>query len=55
MIEKQKEQKQLLNGCSNAVDYIANRLNWDQIARENALKNCPALVKCNMLKVRKSI
>ena len=51
MIKRQEKQKELLDGCSNAIDYIGKRLNWDEKTKENALKSCPALAKCNMSKV----
>lgn len=51
MIERQDKQKELLDGCNNSIDYVAMRLNWDENAKEKALKNCPALEKCNMSKV----
>lgn len=51
MIKRQGEQKEVLDGCDNAVDYIAKRLNWDRRAKESALKSCPSIAKCNVAKV----
>lgn len=51
MIERQEKQKELLDGCTNAIDYIVKRLNWDEETKRSALKSCPALLKCNMFKV----
>lgn len=52
MTKKQEQQKEILNGCSNGIDYIAKRLNWDENAKISALKNWPSLAKTNVSKVR---
>lgn len=52
IVEKQQEEKDLLEGCSNGIDYIAKRLDWDQHALKRALKSCPSLTKINVPKVR---
>lgn len=51
MIKRQEKQKELLNGCTNAIDFIAKRLHWDEETKGSVLKSCPALVKCNISKV----
>ncbi|XP_055301881.1 transcription termination factor, mitochondrial-like [Sitodiplosis mosellana] len=55
MIERQEKQRELLNGCGNAIDYIGKRLNWDEKTKISALKSCPALAKCNMTKIRQQL
>lgn len=52
MIKKQDEQKEILDGCNNGIDYIAKRLNWDNNTKEDALKRWPSLAKINIPKVQ---
>lgn len=52
LIHKQNETKEILDDCCNTIDYIAKRLNWDQITKENILKSYPFIAKCNVTKVR---
>lgn len=42
---------EILDDCSNTIDYIAKRLKWDQMTKENVLKSYPSIAKCNVTKV----
>lgn len=52
IIQKQSAQKEILDGCDEAIDYIAKRLNWDDATKVNVLKSYPSIAKCNVAKVR---
>lgn len=51
-IEKCIEEKKSLGESTNTVDYVAKRLNWDETAKQRALKQYPPLSKCSVLKVK---
>lgn len=53
LIDKQTVKMEILDDCSNTIDYIAKRLNWDQMTKENVLKSYPSIAKCNVTKVIK--
>ncbi|XP_031635754.1 transcription termination factor, mitochondrial-like [Contarinia nasturtii] len=55
IIKRHAEQKDLLDDCSNAIEYLAKHLDWDRKTTQKALKSCPTLVKCNIIKIQKHL
>lgn len=43
--------KEILDDCTSTIDYVAKRLNWDEMTKENLLKRYPSIAKCNVTKV----
>lgn len=46
------KEKKSFGEFTNTVDYVAERLNWDDVATEKAIKYYPPLAQCSILKVR---
>lgn len=48
------EEKQLLDGCTDVVEYASKRLGWDKQTKQNALKSNPLFTKCKISKVKRT-
>lgn len=46
------KEKKSLGESTNVIEYLSNRLNWDDAAKERAIRCYPPLSQCSILKVR---
>jgi len=54
-VARQIEEKETLGESSTTLDYLADRLNWDETAKVKAVKYYPPLGKCSVLKVKRHL
>lgn len=53
MIQRQEKEENLRAECSSVVEFVANRLEWNNQMKHDAIKRFPALSKCSILKVNR--
>lgn len=51
IIKRSQEEQKSADGSSSGIEYIANRLNWNKLNWEMAIKSEPHLAKISLFKV----